>query len=77
MRISDPYTHRWVNDTESGKRCLQLSIELIDDLDPDRVEADLQGFTERLYSILPSGDYGRADVKRVLMATISSFREEI
>jgi hypothetical protein len=71
---TENYTSRWVRDTESGKRCLALSIELVDDIGPDRVEADLAGFTERLYSHLPSGDYGRGDVKRVLVTTIASLR---
>ena len=70
----DGFTDDWANWHESGKMLARQVRELIERDGADKVADHLDILTENLYQGLPSGDYGRGDVKRVIRALVEEVR---
>lgn len=66
MKTNDDYTDRWIEETVAGRRCLEICQVAVaaPQWHPDKEDV----LVERIYSLLPSGDYGRGDVRRCLRA---------
>jgi hypothetical protein len=47
-----------------------LIARMLKDLDPDRVRANLDSVAENVYQRLPSGDYGRGDVRAAIVEAL-------
>jgi len=68
--IHAAFTARWATETASGQLCVERCHAIIEANGLATVIEMLATVAERVYSQLPSGDYGRGDVNRVLAAAI-------
>lgn len=61
-------------DTENAKRVRARIIKELDDGKREELHANIGAVTENLYQSLPSGDYGRGDVRRTIEDTLRGSR---
>jgi hypothetical protein len=67
----DRYTDKWLLDNAAGQLCLSLCQGARDRKQAGKALVDEDTLVENIYARLPSGDYGRGDVRRVLRAALA------
>lgn len=75
MNITDPYSKKWAENSVSGRQCTKEIHEIIEARGINLVRENTNNVVENIYCRLPSGDYGRGDVRRVVLAIIEEHEE--
>ena len=74
IRTGDETTDRFANFSAAGQKLTSTIKSLIERDDVVRIEQHFSRIVDDLYDHLPSGDYGRGDVKRVLRCIVDASR---
>lgn len=74
MPITDRFTLKFLN-TEAGLLCTSRVRTTIVEHGVETVAAHIDNVVENTYASLPSGDYGRGDVRRVVENAIEEARK--